>query len=62
MSVVIDYDKCKGPECAECVNTCPVEVFEIQDDKVVVAKESDCTLCMVCVDVCPTGAITVKED
>ncbi|AEH06969.1 4Fe-4S dicluster domain-containing protein [Methanothermococcus okinawensis] len=62
MSVTIDYNKCNGPECAECVNACPMEVFEIQGDKVVVVREEDCTFCLVCEDVCPTGAVKVKED
>ncbi len=62
MSVIIDYDKCTGAECAECVNACPMEVFEIQGDKVVVAHEDECTFCMVCEDVCPTGAVKVKDD
>ncbi|ABR54546.1 4Fe-4S ferredoxin iron-sulfur binding domain protein [Methanococcus vannielii SB] len=62
MSVIIDYNKCKGPECAECVNTCPTEVFEIKENKVIVMRESDCTFCLVCIDVCPTDAIIVKED
>ncbi|MBW9220898.1 4Fe-4S binding protein [Methanothermococcus sp. SCGC AD-155-M21] len=61
MSVIIDYDKCKGPDCAECVNTCPMEVFEIEDAKVVVANEEVCTFCMVCEDVCPEDAIEVKD-
>ncbi|EHP87774.1 4Fe-4S dicluster domain-containing protein [Methanotorris formicicus] len=62
MAVTIDYSKCKGPECAECVNTCPMEVFEIQGDKVVVAKEDECTYCGVCEDVCPTKAIKVTQE
>jgi NAD-dependent dihydropyrimidine dehydrogenase PreA subunit len=60
MKVTIDYDKCKGPECAECANTCPMEVFEIQDDKVVVAHEEECSGCAVCMDVCPTKAVKVE--
>ncbi|MBS3808913.1 MAG: 4Fe-4S binding protein, partial [Desulfobacterales bacterium] len=28
---IVDADKCEG--CEECVEVCPVEVFEIQDGK-----------------------------
>ncbi|XRP96213.1 4Fe-4S dicluster domain-containing protein [Methanocaldococcus sp. 16A] len=61
MKVTINYDLCKGPDCAECVNACPMEVFEIQGDKVVVAREEDCTGCGVCMDVCPTNAVKVED-
>ncbi|HIP15691.1 MAG TPA: 4Fe-4S dicluster domain-containing protein [Methanothermococcus okinawensis] len=60
-SVTIDYQICKGAkECGECYNNCPMEVFTIEGDKVVVAKEEECTGCGVCEDVCPTGAVKVK--
>ena len=29
--VVVDPDKCEG--CEECVEVCPVDVYEIQDGK-----------------------------
>ena len=61
MSVILDHSKCKGVDCAECVNTCPMEVFEIKDNKIAVSKEDECTFCMVCEDVCPEGAIKIKE-
>ncbi|WP_423793123.1 4Fe-4S binding protein [Methanocaldococcus indicus] len=61
MVIQINYDLCRGPDCAECVNNCPMEVFEIQGDKVVVAREEECTLCGVCKDVCPTNAIILEE-
>lgn len=61
MGIKIDYDSCKGPECAECVNVCPMDVFEVDGDKVVVAKEEDCTYCEVCKDSCPNDAIILEE-
>ena len=30
-SVTVDTDKCAG--CGECVDVCPVEVYELQDGK-----------------------------
>ena len=35
--VEVDADKCTGDE--ECVNVCPVGVFEMQDDKATVVAE-----------------------
>ncbi len=61
MTVEINYEKCIGVDCAECMNACPMEVFAIENDKVVVVNEDVCTFCMICVDVCPEGAVKVKD-
>jgi NAD-dependent dihydropyrimidine dehydrogenase PreA subunit len=61
MSVLIDYNKCDGVECAECMNACPMEVFTIEDNKIVVSNEDECTFCMICEDVCPKSAVKVKD-
>ncbi|MFX1594078.1 MAG: 4Fe-4S dicluster domain-containing protein [Promethearchaeota archaeon] len=53
--VEIDLDLCVG--AAECVNVCPVEVYELIDGKVVAENIAECTDCMACLDVCPTNAI-----
>jgi NAD-dependent dihydropyrimidine dehydrogenase PreA subunit len=58
-SVVVDAEKCAG--CEECVDVCPVEVFEMKDDKSVVVEEDECLGCESCVEVCEEGAITIEE-
>ncbi len=57
--ITIDYDKCQGDE--ECVNACPAEVYDFEDDKPIPARADDCLGCETCVEVCPVGAITVEE-
>jgi NAD-dependent dihydropyrimidine dehydrogenase PreA subunit len=57
--VEVDTEKCTGDE--ECVNVCPVGVFEMQEGKAVVVNEDECLACESCVEVCPSGAITVTE-
>ncbi len=57
--VEVDTDKCTGDE--ECVNVCPVGVFDMQADKANVANEDECLGCESCIEVCPSGAITVTE-
>jgi len=58
--VVVDADKCEG--CEECVEVCPVDVYEMQDGKSVVIAEEECLGCESCVEVCDQEAITVTEN
>jgi NAD-dependent dihydropyrimidine dehydrogenase PreA subunit len=56
---VVDEDKCVG--CEECVDVCPVEVFEMVDGKSSPVNAEECLGCESCVEVCEEGAITVEE-
>jgi NAD-dependent dihydropyrimidine dehydrogenase PreA subunit len=58
-TVTVNGDKCAA--CGECVDICPVEVYEIQDGKSVPVNEGDCLGCQSCVEVCSPGAILVEE-
>ena len=57
--VTIDNEKCEG--CEECVDVCPVEVFEMEDEKSVAVNADECLGCESCVEVCEPGAITIEE-
>ena len=57
--VKVDSEKCTG--CGECVDICPVEVFELQDEKSVPVNAEECVGCESCVEVCEHEAITVTE-
>lgn len=57
--VELDQDTCT--QCQTCVNTCPMGVFETQNDKVVVANEEECIVCRACEASCPTSAIVVED-
>jgi NAD-dependent dihydropyrimidine dehydrogenase PreA subunit len=58
-NVIVDTDKCTGD--AECVDVCPVEVYEIQGGKATPVNAEECLGCDSCVGVCPSNAITVEE-
>ncbi|MFO8090730.1 MAG: 4Fe-4S binding protein [Desulfatiglandaceae bacterium] len=55
----VDEEKCVG--CGECVDVCPVDVYELQDEKSVPVNAEECIGCESCVEVCEHDAITVTE-
>lgn len=55
----IDHDKCTG--CGTCVDVCPVEVFEMKDDKSEVVQPDECVECETCVENCPENAIQLVD-
>ncbi|MFN2268811.1 MAG: ferredoxin [Desulfonatronovibrio sp.] len=57
--VTVDTDKCNGD--GECVDVCPVEVFELNNGKADPVNMEECLGCESCVEVCETEAITVIE-
>jgi NAD-dependent dihydropyrimidine dehydrogenase PreA subunit len=61
VKITIDYDKCDGEECAECVDVCPMEVFVIAGGKIIIQNIDECSACEVCMDVCINEAVEVEE-
>ncbi len=55
--VIIDRSTCENN--GQCFEVCPDEVFERSGDVVTVNKQDQCTYCWLCVEVCPTGAVTI---
>jgi len=55
VSIQVDDSKCDG--CGECVEVCPVEVWELVNGIANPARMEDCTECCSCVEVCPHDAI-----
>ncbi|MEJ2248819.1 MAG: ferredoxin family protein [Candidatus Lokiarchaeota archaeon] len=54
--VEVDLDKCIG--AADCVDVCPVECYELDENgKVNAEMIGECIDCMACEGVCPTDAI-----
>lgn len=58
-SVKVDEEKCVG--CEECVDVCPVDVYEMADGKSAVIAEDECLGCESCVEVCEADAIEIAE-
>jgi len=58
-TVEVDQEKCEG--CEECIEVCPVDVFELEDGKADPVNAEECLGCESCVEVCDQEAITVTE-
>ncbi len=57
--ITIDETKCKV--CGECVQICPVEIYKLNSDHVIVGNTDECSGCQSCVSVCEAQAITITE-
>lgn len=55
----VKVEKCVG--CGECVEICPVDVYELQDEISVPVNADECLGCESCIEVCEHEAITVTE-
>ncbi|MCF8107327.1 MAG: 4Fe-4S binding protein [Desulfohalobiaceae bacterium] len=58
-NILVNEDKCIG--CGECIDVCPVEVYELQDEKAVPVDIDECLGCESCVEVCEQEAVTLHE-
>lgn len=56
-----------GAGCRACIDACPVDIFAGPDPDQggrAAARpelEDECILCMLCVDRCPEGAVTLRK-
>lgn len=57
IEIRIDEDACVG--CRLCVDECPTDVFEFDEEKAipVVEREKECFGCLSCSEICPSDAI-----
>ncbi len=56
MAAKVNTEECTG--CESCVDACPLEAIEMQDD-IAVINEDTCDECGTCVDTCPVEAISL---
>ncbi len=59
MAPEVDLNKCEG--CGNCIDVCPADVFEMENDKASVTRPDDCLDCGACAEECPPQAITLED-
>ena len=60
--ISFDFSKCSGCVSLICIGVCPQGILETDaEGKPRIADASACTLCGVCVDLCPQKAITLNS-
>ena len=57
--IKVEIEKCNG--CGQCMEFCPVDVFEIKEDKSVPITPQNCSGCGTCIAVCNMKAIIITE-
>ena len=59
--IEVDLDVCT--KCGSCVRECPLRLFHIKGEKLVISRTADilCMECGHCVAVCPVNAIKLKK-
>ena len=60
--ITIDYSKCRGDDCAECADVCPMEVLVLKGDKIEIVDPDECSYCEVCTDLCPEECVKIEDD
>jgi NAD-dependent dihydropyrimidine dehydrogenase PreA subunit len=58
-TIEIAQEKCIS--CKNCVNICPMGVYEVQEEIIQVKNQNDCIACRACEAICPNDAITIEE-
>ena len=60
MYPVVDQDKCSG--CGNCVEICPSDVYQMEEDKSNPTHPEECIECWACVTQCPAESIQLTDD
>lgn len=60
MNINIDYEKCDSLNCLECLDLCPMQVFDIKDNVLIIKNIESCCGCLACQDVCSYKAISLS--
>ncbi len=60
VTIKIVHEKCDGAGCGECADVCSMDILVIDEEKITIKNPDECSLCEVCIDVCPNEAIIIE--
>ena len=63
IEITLEADALGADEAARVAAVCPVDIFAVDDGRLVVRPEEvdECTLCELCLDAAPAGAIAIRK-
>lgn len=63
IEISLDNSKLTAAAARQVAQLCPVDIFSLVDGQLNVHpdQEDECTLCELCLDVAPAGAITIYK-
>ena len=61
--ISLDADEFDPALSRSIVSACPVDIFELQNGRLVVRPEmeDECTLCELCLNLAPSGTLTIHK-
>jgi len=48
--------------CVKCIEVCKIKCMRFADDKTLHVGFHECNFCLECNEICPTGALTIREE
>jgi NAD-dependent dihydropyrimidine dehydrogenase PreA subunit len=63
IEISVDSDALDAATSKAVVSVCPVDIFALDGDKVIVRpdQEDECTLCRLCLERAPAGTIRIRK-
>ncbi len=58
----IEHDPEKCTACRACVSNCTIQAIDLGEDKKIVVNKNDCKKCYHCMEICPSGALSINFD
>lgn len=59
---IFNLDKEACTSCGECIEECPKDILEMENDSVKITDIEKCTMCLACSDACPENAIEIDHN
>ena len=63
ITLEVDPDQITSETAKQIVALCPVDIFVLERGRLAIQpeQEDECTLCELCLDVAPEGALTINK-